>query len=186
MARIADIEKFLSPALREKAETMKRARGLPTLGFYEDLMVHPALFECVENLGTFLRFHGSLPERLREAAILMAAVEQRSAFEWQTHQQTARKAGLSESEIDAIGSAQPLDRDLETVRSIVLATIRNQPAPQSSFDSFASMTSLTAAVELITLSAFYRMMAGLGSAFESTLPNAAPPPWDRRHPAGMP
>jgi len=167
----------LTPELRAQAEEMKRVRGLPTLGFYEDLMAHPGLFERVQALGTFLRFHGVLPGRVREACILMAAVEQRSPFEWQTHQQTARAAGLTEAEIAAIAAGSSLDPTLETARLAVRATIASQPVAQPVFDSLAAALTLQGAVELVTLAAFYRMMAGLAGAFESVLPGATPPPW---------
>jgi len=177
MARIPNALDSLTPQLRAKAEEMKKARGLPNLGFYEDLMIHPELFARVEALGSFLRFHGSLPGRLREAVILMAAVEQRSAFEWQTHQKTARLAGLTEEEITAIGQAGILDPPLDRIRTLVSATIHDQAAPQDDFDILRRELGNEAAIEIIVLAAFYRMMSGLGSAFESKLPGAETPPW---------
>ncbi len=177
MAQIPGLDAFLTPALRAKAEQMKRERGLPTLGFYGDLMAHPELFARVEALGSFLRFHGLLPARIREAAILMAAVEQRSPFEWDTHQQTARAAGLVEDEITAIGSGAILPHDLEEVRVVVRSVVRGTSVLQEVFDSVAARLTLQGAVELVGLVAFYRMMAGLGAAFDSALPDAAPPPW---------
>jgi alkylhydroperoxidase family enzyme len=124
-----------------------------------------------------LRFHGLLPGKLREAAILMAGVEQQNVFEWQTHQKTARAAGLTEEEIFSIGTEGTLDAELTRVRDIVLATIQDRSVAQGRFDEFAELHGLAAAVELVTLAAFYRMMSGLGSAFESAMSGGEPPPW---------
>ena len=180
MAKVDDIGRFLTPALREKAAAMKAARGLPTLGFYEDLMANPGLFERVQALGTFLRFEATLPPRVREAAILAAAVEQQSAFEWDTHQHTARQAGLTDEEIGALGDGSELPAELEDVRAVVRAVVRGQSVPQALFDRVASRFSVPSAVELVTLAAFYRMIAGLGAAFDSVLLGSGEPPWVRR------
>lgn len=178
MARITGLPGILTPEMRAKAEQMKRARGLEHLGFYEDLMVHPALLERVEALGAFLRFHGLLPGRVREAAILCAGVFLRSALEWTTHQQTARAAGLTEAEISAIGIRASLPPDLESVRNCVEVVLQGRKVPQPLFDALARTYSLPAAVELVTLAAFYRMAAALGSAMES--PTAGELPWESK------
>lgn len=177
MAKVPGIDAYLTPALRETAAAMKAARGLPTLGFYEDVMANPGLFERLRALGTFLRFEATLPARIREAAILAAAVEQRSAFEWNTHQHTAREAGLTDDEIRALGGEQELPEDLEDVRRVVQAVVHSRSVDQELFNRISARYSVPSAVELVTLAAFYRMMAGLGAAFDSALPGAPPPPW---------
>lgn len=182
MATIPNVLNSLSPELREKAEEMKKARGLPSLGFYEQLMAHPDLFYRVEAMGSFLRFHGSLPGKIREAVILMAAVEQRSTFEWQTHQATARAAGLTEEEIEAIGTSSPLPAELQGIRAVVRSTIGDQSVPQEIFNSLLDQFGTKCAVEIIVLAAFYRMMSGVGAAFDSRIEGntaVAPPPFLR-------
>lgn len=177
MARVPDLDAHLTPALRAQAEEMKRARGLPTLGFYGDLMAHPGAFERVQALGSFLRFEGTLPARVREATILLAGVEQRSAFEWQTHQHTARAAGLTDDEIAAIGRGDPLPGLLGELRETVRAVVAGASVPQDRFDRLTAELTLPGAIEVIVLASFYRMMAGLAAAFDSVLPGAAAPPW---------
>jgi alkylhydroperoxidase family enzyme len=180
MARIPDLDSHLTPELRVEAGEMMKLRGLTDPGFYGDLMVHPALFERVKALGTFLRFQAILNSRVREAAILCAAVEQRNAFIWNTHQKVAREAGLEEAELAAIGTHGALASDLEPVRQLVAAVIAGQSVPQDLFDNLTATLTLPGAVELITLTAFYAMMARLGDAFDSVMPGAAAtPPWAR-------
>lgn len=180
MAGIPDLEAHLTPGLRAEAEKLMKLRGLPTPGFYGELMVHPELFERVKALGTFLRFHGVLPARVREAAILCAAVVQRSSFEWDTHQATAREAGLDDATIAAIGSGGPLPDDLEAVRGLVTVVLCGASVPQGLFDRLRGGLGLQGVVELVTLTAFYAMMARLGASFDSAMPGAPPPPWEGR------
>jgi hypothetical protein len=51
MASIPNLEERLTPQLRQKAREMLEERGLPTLGFYGELMAYPELFERLEALG---------------------------------------------------------------------------------------------------------------------------------------
>lgn len=179
MARIPDLETHLTPALREKRAAMLAQRGLPTLGFYEQLMVYPELFEHLQALGTFVRFQSVLPPRMREIAVLMAAVEQRSAFEWQTHEKTAALAGVEPTLMAAIGSEAALDPDLTDVRDAVRCVVRLESLPQALFERLLGLYGVQGAVELITLASMYRMFAGLGAAFDSHMPaDTPPPPWE--------
>jgi 4-carboxymuconolactone decarboxylase len=181
VARIPDLDSHLTPELRRKAQDMMQQRGLPTLGFYAELMVYPELFERLQALGTFVRFESTLPPRVREAEVLMAAVEQRSAFEWQTHAKTAAAAGVGSDLFVAIASGASLESfgdALEDVRGIVRCVVRQQSVPQPLFDRLMQVFGVSGAVEVIALAAMYRMFASLGAAFDSAMPGADPPPWD--------
>jgi 4-carboxymuconolactone decarboxylase len=184
MATIADIERHLTPALRAQRQEMLDKRGLPTLGFYEQLMAYPELFERLQALGTFVRFESVLPPRVREAEILMAAVEQRSAFEWQTHATTAAAAGVEPALCRAIGAGEPLPSfgdALEDVRAAVRCVVRADVVPQDVFDRLASAFTVPGAVEVVVVASMYRMFASLGAAFESRMPEGTPPPpWEPR------
>lgn len=177
MASIPDAESHYTDALRAQAQEMKKERGLPTLGFYGELMVYPGLFEKVQALGTFLRFESALPPRMREAAILMVAVELRSPFEWQTHHATSAAAGVDDALREAIAGQGKLSQDLEDVRSCVRAVVRQESVPQELFDRLTASLGLQQAVELVVLAASYRMNASLAAAFDSVLPGAPPAPF---------
>ena len=171
MARIPDLHAQLTP---------EQQRGLPTLGFYAELMAYPELFDRVQALGTFLRFDSILPPRVREAAVLMAAVEQRSAFEWQTHVKTAAAAGVGPDLFAAIAngtSLQSLGEALEDVRATVRCVVGQQSVPQGVFDRLTHAFGIAGAVEVVALAAIYRMLASLAAAFDSVMADADPPPW---------
>ena len=65
MAHIPDLDTRLTPELREKALAIMKQRGLPTVGFYAELMAYPELFDRLEALGSFVRFDSALPPRVR-------------------------------------------------------------------------------------------------------------------------
>lgn len=180
MARIPELDAHLTPELRRKAQAMMQQRGLPTLGFYAELMAYPELFDRLQALGSFVRFDSVLPPRVREAEVLMAAVEQQSAFEWQTHVKTAAAAGVGTDLFSAIAGGAPLHSfgdALEDVRTTVRCVVRQQSVPQAVFERLMQAFGVPGAVEVVTLAAMYRMFASLAAAFDSAMPGADPPPW---------
>jgi 4-carboxymuconolactone decarboxylase len=173
MATVPDLEARLSPKLRQQRSEMLARRGLPTLGFYEQLMVYPELFETLQALGTFVRFGSALPPRLREAEVLMCAVEQHSAFEWDTHVKSAAEAGVEASLSTAIASGAPLHPfgpGLEELRTVVRCVVGLTSVPQDAFDRLSALLGVKCAVEAVALAAMYRMFAGLGAGFDSAMP----------------
>ncbi len=177
MATIRELDSYLTPELRKQRQEMLAERHLPNLGFYEQLMVYPELFERISDLGSFVRFHSSLSAPVREATILMTGVELKSTLEWTTHQESARTAGLSQELIDAIGSGSRLDSEHERLRLLVRTVTAQQSVAQGLFDELVEAYTIQGAVELVTLVSMYRMFAALGAAFDSVMPGGAPVPW---------
>src|SRR5262249_56283952 len=64
-------------------------------GVLRALMLWRELGRRCADLGTLLRFDGVLRADVRELAILTVARELRIAYEWETHQENAAKAGLA-------------------------------------------------------------------------------------------
>lgn len=177
MATIRELDSYLTPELRKKRQEMLEQRHLPNLGFYEQLMAYPELFNRLSELGSFVRFHSSLSAPVREATILMTGVELRSELEWSTHQEPAQQAGLSREQIHRIGSGSTLEPEHERLRQLVRTVTAQESVPQALFDELVEAYTVQGAVELVTLVAMYRMYASLGAAFDSVMPGGAPPPW---------
>jgi 4-carboxymuconolactone decarboxylase len=66
----------------------------------------PNLAEPAQALGAQCRYRTSLPPRLSELAILVTAYAWRAPYEWAAHAEEARKAGLGEAVIAAIGRGE--------------------------------------------------------------------------------
>lgn len=76
----------------------------------------PELCERVEALGAFVRFESSLPLRLRELTLLMAARHFDAQYSWNAHVDKAVEAGLPEEAVRAIAERREpkFDRDEDT------------------------------------------------------------------------
>jgi 4-carboxymuconolactone decarboxylase len=71
-------------------------------GPFSKLMINPAVADCVQAMGAMLRFSGTLPDNLRELAILVTARHWTAQYEWYAHAPIAQKGGLPDAVINAI------------------------------------------------------------------------------------
>ena len=142
----------------------------------------PALLECpdianqVQALGGALRFSGSLPTVLREAAILVVARHWRSAVEWDAHVTIALREGVECSIITAILNEQPVDDASADVRSVVMLSRELNETKQISdatYQQAVSEIGLEGVVELTVLLGYFALLSMVLNTFE-----VAPSPAD--------
>jgi len=91
----------------EQARIYKAIASGPRGGVRGPLAVwlnRPELADKAQQLGQYCRYDSSLAPRLSELAILVTARIWDAAFEWQSHEEHARKAGLSDSVITALAN----------------------------------------------------------------------------------
>ncbi|MFI0235002.1 carboxymuconolactone decarboxylase family protein [Streptomyces sp. NPDC016845] len=69
----------------------------------------PDMAERADSLGAFARFDCSLPEHLRELALLMAARNWDAQYSWNAHAHQAVEAGIAEENVRAIAERRYLD-----------------------------------------------------------------------------
>jgi len=88
------------PALSKRLEELW---GQPP-NLYKALGNHPKLVAAWTEFSKTLRHDTRTPRSLRELVILRGAQLMRSEYEWAQHLPMARKAGVSENQIRALGS----------------------------------------------------------------------------------
>ncbi|GLZ06129.1 hypothetical protein Acsp03_35950 [Actinomadura sp. NBRC 104412] len=71
----------------------------------------PELCERVEALGAFVRFDSSIPPRLRELSLLMAARHWDAQYSWNAHVDKAIEAGIPAAALRAIAERREPDFD---------------------------------------------------------------------------
>lgn len=87
---------------RQTAETLIRGPRKGVVGPYIPLMQSPRLLNLIEPLGTELRFHGRLDERIRELVICVVARHTENQFEWTVHAPLCVEAGVSRDTVAAV------------------------------------------------------------------------------------
>jgi AhpD family alkylhydroperoxidase len=86
-------------------ETDRRVRklwGRPPINLYRILAHQPRIVSAWTEWNNELRYGCMLPRALRELIFLRSAILQKSVYEWAQHVAMARKAGVDETQIEAI------------------------------------------------------------------------------------
>lgn len=172
MTRLPNIEPdMLDVAQREVWERIVEMRGGVT-GPYNVLMRLPLLADLMSALGEYFRSESLLGGADRELAILAAAREIGSNYEWQRHEPLARAAGTRAEAIECLRSMvfnKMTQRELVIVE-VVQSLFRTRSVPQHLFAKALNELGENELVELVTLTGFYCSIAFLITAFEIALP----------------
>ncbi|MGI9578395.1 MAG: carboxymuconolactone decarboxylase family protein [Microthrixaceae bacterium] len=191
MARLPDPTDKLKGADLELFEHMASVRshadGRPQLGsVYVYMFNNPGVTAKVSALGEYLRFHATLPDDVRELAILRFSVDQGFEYEWAHHQRPAALAGLDEDVLAAVTAGAPSnDPALEGLRSEQRATLDaidavcgGRSIPGDVQDVLVEAFGEGGPVELVALCGLYSTMGYMTTAFDIAVEDGFPR-WER-------
>ncbi|KGN39661.1 carboxymuconolactone decarboxylase family protein [Knoellia aerolata] len=142
------------------------------------LMLHvPHLGQSLQELGAAVRYLTSFTDREREIAILTAASELDSDFEWWAHTRIGRSVGLSDEELDGIRSGGFAQRaDVDPMEAAVHEAVRLLSARESLDDpTYAGLVTVLGEVrlmELVVLTGYYATLALMLHVFQVGSPPA--------------
>jgi 4-carboxymuconolactone decarboxylase len=169
----ADLEVF-----KHIASARAHAEGRTHLGdFYVRMFNNPGVATKVGQLGEHLRFHGVLPDAVRELVILRA--RRAYWYEWSHHQRPARLAGISQDVIDALTAGEVPDALPDSSRAAleaVDATVANRSIPAHVQQRFVDVHGNAGIVELVALCGLYAIMTYTITAFDIEIEQGLPAP----------
>lgn len=175
--RIAPVDPDrLTDAQRAVSERIAESRG-DVPGPFSMLLHVPELAERVQRVGAYLRFEATLPRDVAELAILVTARAWRSAFEWDTHEPHARRAGISDDVLAAVradAEGTIADTRLRAVATFARALATSARVPDEAYATIATALGTEATVELVLLVGYYTMLAMTlgGHGLEADSPTA--------------
>jgi alkylhydroperoxidase family enzyme len=188
MAKLPDPRPHASPVTRKEMERMaavrSHAEGRAALGeVYVAMFNNPEIARRVGELGEQIRFHGSLPDEVREISILRYAGRRRLAYEWAHHVHPARLAGVSEEAIAALAKPEPPD-GLEPVQRAAVEAVDSVVAggeiPAATQRTLVDAVGEAGVVDLVALCGLYALMGYMTGAFAIEIePGLPEPPFDR-------
>ncbi len=177
--RLEDEGKAIFDAM---ASARAHAEGRARLAeVYVRMFNNPALAGKVGALGEQLRFHGTLPDDVRELAILRYATRQRSGYEWSHHQRPAELAGISAdtlAELAAGGIPAALPAASRAALEAVDAVCACTSIPGDVQDRIVSAYGHAGVVELVVLCGLYATMSYMVFAFDIPVEDGLPTPPD--------
>ncbi len=182
MAPLPDPSATLKGADRETFDHMASARahaeGRVQLGdVYVRMFNNPGVATKVGALGEHLRFHGVLPDAVRELVILRFSARQGYGYEWSHHQHPAKLAGIGEDVIDSLTAGQVPDSLPDASRAAleaVDAVVANRSIPAEVQERFVNAYGNAGIVELVALCGLYAIMGYMTTAFDIELEEGLP------------
>jgi 4-carboxymuconolactone decarboxylase len=134
------------------------------------VMVHdPAIGAPLQELGSALRYAGSLPDRTREIAILAVARATDNAFERHAHERVGRAAGLTDDELAALAAGAFTSTDAGEQAAYALCRRLLEDRARLDDDDYADLSrtlGTTALTELVVLVGYYRTLAQLMDVYD--------------------
>jgi 4-carboxymuconolactone decarboxylase len=140
----------------------------------------PELADKWQQLGELLRYRTTLPARLSEVAILVAAQRWRCQLEWHLHAGFALKAQVPRGVIDDIHAGRrpvTADAELLAVYDFASELQDHRRVSDETYRRALELWGVVGVVELTALIGYYTMVAMTLNTHEFPLPAGAEPPF---------
>jgi 4-carboxymuconolactone decarboxylase len=188
MSRLPDLRRDqLSPDGQAVWDAIVGTRGAALLtdqgglaGPFNAFVHAPDVGRGLTELGATLRFGTSIERRLTEVAIIAVGARWKAEFEWWAHARMARRSGVPDEVVDAIGRGEdpPFEaEDERIVHAVASELARTGRVSRNSYDAARELLGETGMVELVSLCGYYTLISFLLNAFAVPIPPDAKPMW---------
>jgi 4-carboxymuconolactone decarboxylase len=162
-------DRFAPPTYEQMTAEQKKflekaVAGRGTGGSFNISLRSPEAGQLFFDMGERVRFHMSVPDKLKELAILLAARQWAAQFEWLAHRRAAAQAGLSEDKIKAIAEGRRpvgMSADEDTVYTFITELFKTRQVSDATFAKVKSLGGERGAVDLLISAAYYQMVSML-------------------------
>jgi 4-carboxymuconolactone decarboxylase len=116
------------------------------------------------NMGDRVRFHMSVPDKLKELAITLTARYWGAQYEWLAHHRAAVQAGLSEAKVAAIAEGKRpvgMSADEEAVYNFITELFKTKQSSDATFATVKNIVGERGAVDLIVTAGYYQAVSML-------------------------
>jgi nitroreductase/alkylhydroperoxidase family enzyme len=147
-------------------------------GPFDAWLRSPVLGAHLERVGMALRTATVLPAAARETAVLVVARAWQADFEWWVHGLVARREGVPEAAIEAIGRGRrPAfeDASCQAAHDVAHALVTRRAVADATLERARGVLGERALVEVVTLVGFYQLVSGILETFHPPGPSAGLP-----------
>lgn len=116
------------------------------------------------DMGDRVRFHMSVPDKLKELAIILTARYWTAQFEWLAHRRAAVQAGLSEDKVKAIAEGRRpvgMSADEEAVYNFITELFKTKQVSDAIFAAVKNLAGERGVVDLIVSAGYYQVVSML-------------------------
>jgi 4-carboxymuconolactone decarboxylase len=149
-----------------------------TDGPFNVMLRSPEMGDLAQKLGAQIRFHSSLPDRLKELAIIMTGRYWTAQYEWYAHKRYALTAGVSQSTIDAIAQGRrppSMTADETIVYNFCTEVLDTKQVTDPTFAAAKQRLGERGVVDLMAVVGYYHLVSMLLSVDRYPLPQGAAP-----------
>jgi len=146
----------------QKKMTDHALAGRGPVGMFNIAARSPDAGDILFSMGDRVRFHMSIPDKLKEMAILLTARYWAAQYEWLAHHQAAAQAGLSEDKIKAIAEGRrpaAMTSDEEAVYNFITELFKTKRVSDETFAAVKNLAGERGIVDLVATSGFYQIVS---------------------------
>ena len=140
----------------------------------------PELCNIADRLSAYIRWESSLPEKLSELGILIAARFWDAQYPWNAHVDKAIAAGISAQAVQAIAAKRTPEFKLDDERvfyTFSLEILNNHFVSDATFEEARKIFGTNGIVDIIACVGNFSMLAMLLNTVEVDLQKDRPPPF---------
>lgn len=148
-------------------------------GPFNALLRSPDLADRAQKLGEWVRFNSSLPERLKEFAILVTARHWSAQYEWHSHHAHALKAGLDPrlaAELALGKRPSGMTEEEAAVHDFCKELHEKKQVSDAAYARVVKHFGERGAVDLIGVIGYYTLVSMILNVDRVPLPGGAPAP----------
>ena len=148
-------------------------------GPFNALLRSPDLADRAQRLGEWVRFNSSLPERLKEFAILVTARYWNAQYEWHAHHALALKAGLDPrlaSELALGQRPSGMSEEEAAVHDFCRELHEKKAVSDDNYARVLKLFGERGAVDLVGVIGYYTLVSMILNVDRVPIPGGAPEP----------
>ena len=140
----------------------------------------PGYGKLAQALGGYLRYHTSLPRRLKEFAILCTAQHWKAQYEWHAHAPMAANDGVNAKAIRDLKSGRPAKsaaKDELAIYTFVKELYAKRRVSNAAYARVHKLIGDAGMVELVGILGYYALISMTLNVFRMPLPEGSPTPF---------
>ena len=144
------------------------------LRFLDCLEIDPGVADAIQRMGASLRFDGTLPDNLREIAILATGRFWTAQYEWYAHAKIALDVGVDEKIVNAMAQRRRpsfIKSDEAAVYEFCNELHEKQSVSDENYAWVVEQLGEAGAVELIALCGYYTIISMTLNVAQTPLPD---------------
>jgi 4-carboxymuconolactone decarboxylase len=163
----------------QKKMTDHALAGRGPVGMFNIAVRNPEAGDLLFTMGDRVRFHMSVPDKLKELAIIITARNWAAQYEWLAHRQAAIQAGLSEDKVKAIAEGRRpigMSADEEAVYNFITELFKTKQVSDGTFAAVQNAVGERGIVDLLASAGFYQIVSMFMNVDRLPMANASQQP----------